>query len=59
MLLQHVQMDTPKTQAECAFCLQLYAQMDKNQMEMVIVFPQQFKLSVQVDTKVMEMESVF
>jgi hypothetical protein len=31
-------MDTPKTQVECAFCQQLFVQMDKNQMEMVIAF---------------------
>ena len=51
-------MDTPKTQVEYAFCLQPHAQMDKKQMEMVIVFQLMFNLSVQVDTKVMEMESV-
>ena len=59
MLWQHVQMDTPKIQVECAFCQQLFVQMGKNQMEMVIVFLQMFQVSVQADTQVMEMESVF
>ena len=52
-------MDILKIQAESVFYLQLFVLLDKNQMEMVIVFLYHYTLYVQLDMKVMEMEIVF